>query len=187
MKVSEKFTDVNLFEKIDNIHTLPFISLFPVDKLNLLYLNTHGDRTLNKTGRNLTVEEIAQILVSLYAEKWEKIYNNILVDFPILESYIETITETTNENGNTSNETTETNVDKVSAYNDNDFVNDEQSTNTNSMTSTNENTIAKTTEKSVKENVINNLENALNYLQNHEIYSIIFADVNGAITLNIFD
>lgn len=187
MKVSEKFTDVNLFEKIDNIHPLPFISLFPVDKLNLLYLNTHGDRTLNKTGRNLTVEEIAQILVGLYAEKWEKIYNKILVDFPILESYIETVTETTNENGNTSNETTETNVDKVSAYNDNDFVNDEQSTNTNSMTSTNENTIAKTTEKSVKENVVNNLENALNYLQNHEIYCIIFADVNNTVTLNIFE
>lgn len=187
MKVSEKFADVNLFDEINKRGNFSFITLFPVDKLNLLYMNTHGDRTLNKTGRNCTVKEIASIIVGLYSDKWNKIYDEILVDFPILENYIETITEKTNEKGNTTNDTTETNVDKVSAYNDNDFVNDEQSTNTNSMKSTNENDIVKTTEKSIKENPVKNIEIALKYLQNSNIYAIIFSDVNNTVTLNIFE
>ena len=107
--------------------------------------------------------------------------------FPILENYVETVTEKTNETGNSTNNTTETSVEKVSAYNDNDFVNDEQSTNTNEMKMNNENVIEKTYEKRITENVTKNLENALNYLQNNVIYYIIYSDVNGVITLNIFD
>lgn len=187
MKVSEKFTTENLFDEINKIRQFPFISLFSADKMNLFYINTYGDRTLSKMGRNLTVPEIANILVNLYGEKWDKIYESILVDFPILENYVETVTEKTNETGNSTNNTTETNVEKVSAYNDNDFVNDEQSTNTNEMKMNNENVIEKTYEKRITENATKNLENALNYLQNNVIYYIIFSDVNGAITLNIFD
>lgn len=187
MKVSEKFTTENLFDEINKIHPFPFISLFNADKMNLFYINTYGDRTLSKIGRNLTVPEIANILVNLYGEKWDKIYESILVDFPILENYVETVTEKTNETGNSTNNTTETNVEKVSAYNDNDFVNDEQSTNTNEMKMNNENVIEKTYEKRITENATKNLENALNYLQNNVIYYIIFSDVNGTITLNIFD
>lgn len=187
MKVSEKFTTENLFDEMNKLHPFPFISLFSADKMNVFYNNTYGDRTLSKMGRNLTVPEIASILVNLYGEKWDKIYESILVDFPILENYVEVITETTNEVGNSTNNTTETNVEKVSAYNDEDFVNDEQSTNTNEMKMNNENKVEKTYEKKVTENATKNLENALNYLQNNVIYYIIFSDVNGAITLNIFD
>lgn len=187
MKVSEKFTTENLFEEIHALHPFPFVGVFPVDKMNLFYINTYGDRTLSKMGRNLTVPEIAETLVGLFAEKWDKIYESILVDFPILENYVEVITETTNETGNSTNNTTETNLEKVSAYNDEDFVNDEQSTNTNEMKMNNENKIEKTHEKKVTENATKNLENAIKYLQNNVIYYIIYSDVNGAITLNIFD
>ena len=55
------------------------------------------------------------------------------------------------------------------------------------MKMNNENVIEKTYEKRITENATKNLENALNYLQNNVIYYIIFSDVNGAITLNIFD
>lgn len=187
MKVSEKFTSENLFAEIHRLHPFLFVGVFPVDKMNLFYVNKYGDRTLSKTGRNLTVSEIAEILVGMYSEKWDTIYNKILVDFPTLENYIETITETTNETGNSTNNTTETNLEKVSAYNDEDFVNDEQSTNTNEMKMNNENKIEKTVEKKVTENATKNLENALKYLQNNVIYDIIFSDVNGIITLNIFE
>ena len=187
MKVTEKFTTENLFDEINKLHPFPFVGVFPVDTLNLLYLNLHGDRTLSKMGRNLTVKQIAEILVDMHSIKWDKIYNSVLVDFPILENYVEVITEKTNETGNSTNNTTETNVEKVSAYNDNDFVNDEQSTNTNEMKMNNENMIEKTHEKRITENATKNIENALNYLQNSVIYNIIFSDVNGAITLNIFD
>ena len=187
MKVSEKFTTGNLFEEMNKIHPFPFISLFNADKMNLFYINTYGDRTLSKMGRNLTIPEIANILVNLYGEKWDRIYESVLADFPILENYVETVTMKEKTTGNSTNNTTETNVEKVSAYNDNDFVNDEQSTNTNEMKMNNENVIEKTYEKRITENATKNLENAIKYLQNNVIYYIIYADINGAITLNIFD
>lgn len=187
MIVSEKFTTENLFNEMNKIKPFPFVDIFPVDKMNLFYINTYGDRTLSKMGRNLTVKQIAEILVDMHSEKWDKIYNSVLVDFPILENYVEVITETTNETGNSTNNTTETNLEKVSAYNDDDFVNDEQSTNTNEMKMNNENKVEKTHEKKITENATKNLENAIKYLQNNVIYYIIFSDVNGAITLNIFD
>lgn len=187
MKVLERLTSENLFEEIHKIHPFPFVGVFPVDKMNLYYLNAHGDRTLSKTGRNLTVSEMASIIVGLHSEKWDKIYNSVLVDFPILENHVETLTETTNENGETTNNTSETSLEKVSAYNDNDFVNDEQTTNTNTMSGTNKNNITKTVEKRVTDNATKNLENAIKYLQNNVIYYIIFSDINNVITLNIFD
>lgn len=187
MRVAERFTSENLFEEIHKIHPFFFDKVFPIDKLNLLYLNMHGDRTLSKTGRNLTVSELASVIVGLHGEKWDKIYVNMIADFPILENHVETVTETTNENGETTNNTTETSLEKVSAYNDEDFVNDEQTTNTNNMTGTNKNNITKTVEKRVTDNATKNLENAIKYLQNNVIYYIIFSDINNVITLNIFD
>lgn len=187
MKVSERFTSENLFEEIHKIHPFPFVGVFPVDKMNLFYLNTHGERTLSKSGRNLTVSEMASVIVGLHSEKWDKIYTNMVSEYPIIENHVETLTETTKEKGTNTNNTTETNVEKVSAYNDNDFVNDEQTTNNNTMTGSNENEVTKTVEKRVTENAIKNLENAIKYLQNNVIYNIIFSDVNGVITLNIFD
>lgn len=187
MKVSEKFTTENIFDEMNKIHPFPFVDLFPVDKMNLFYINTFGDRTLSKMGRNLTVPQIAEILVDMFSEKWDKIYTSILVDFPILENYVETVTEKVNETGNSSNNATETTTEKVSAYNDENFVNDEENTSTNTMNGTNENKVEKTVEKRVTENATKNLENAINYLQNNVIYYIIFSDVNRTITLNIFD
>ena len=187
MKTIEKFETANLFDEINKIHPFPFANVFPVDKMNLFYLNTYGERTLSKTGRNLEVKEIAEILVGLYSDKWDKAYQMISTEFSFTENYIEVITETTNENGNSSNNVTETTTGKVSAYNDDNFVNGEQNTNTNETHGTNENTVEKTRERKVTDNVTKNLENAINYLQSHLIYTIIFADVNNTITLNIYE
>lgn len=187
MKVSERFTSENLFEELHNLHPFPFVEHFPVDKVNLFYLNTYGDRTLSKMGRNLTVSEIASVIVGLHSEKWDKIYSSMMLEYPVLENHVETFTETIKENGKTTNDTSETSLEKVSAYNDNDFVNDEQTTNTNSMSGTNENEVVKTTEKKVTENATKNIENAIKYLQNNVIYNIIFSDINNVLTLNIFE
>lgn len=187
MKTLEKFTTENLFEEIHKIAPFPFVGVFPVDKMNLYYINTYGERTLSKTGRNLTVKEIAEILVGLYSAKWNRAYQTISTEFSFTENFIEVITETTNENGNSSNNSTETNVEKVSAYNDEDFVNGEQNTNTNESHGTNENTVETSRERKVTENITKNLENAIIFLQSNLIYNIIFADVNKVITLNIYE
>lgn len=187
MKVVDKFTDENLFEEIVKLHPFMMYNFLSAETLNALYLNKHGERTLSKTGVNMSVPDIAKVIVSMYGDKWDLICSDTMRDFPVLENYVETVTEKTNENGNSTNDTTETNTGKVSAYNDDDFVNDEQNTNTNTMKSTNENIIAKTVEKKVVENATKNLENAINYLQNNVIYIIMYKDINDVITLNIFD
>lgn len=187
MRVAEKFTDVNLFSEIAKRHTFLWYNCLSYEHMNVLYLNKHGDRTLSKTGRNLTVSDLGIILSDMFSEKWNGIYQTCLEKFPVLANYVEKVTETTTENGNSTNDTTETTVEKVSAYNDDDFVNDEQSSNTNNMKMTNENTIEKTVEKTVTENEIKMRENAIKYLQNYLIYDIIFSDINSVITLNIFE
>lgn len=187
MKTREKFATQNLFDEINKIYPFPFIKTFPVDKLNLLYISTHGERTLSQAGITLTVPELATIIVGCYSDKWDRIHKVLATDISFVESHIETVIETTNENGSSSNNMTETSVGKVSAYNDDDFVNDEQDTNTNETHGTNENTIEHTRERKVRENVTKNLENAINYLQLVLIYNIIFADVNRVITLSIYE
>lgn len=187
MKVREKFTSENLFDEINKIYPFPFVKSFPVDKLNRLYIITHGERTLSQAGITLTVPEIAAIIVGCYSDKWDRVHKVLASDISFVESHIEVVTETTNENGNTSNNATETTVDKVSAYNDENFANGEQSTNTNESHGTNANTVEKTRERKVTENVTKNLENAINYLQRALIYNIIFADVNRVITLSIYE
>lgn len=188
MKVNEKFsTEVNLFLEIDKIHPLPFRDIFTPEQVNIYYLNIHGDRTLAKMGMNLEVAELAEVLSPLYSAKWDNIYQNILSDFPILESYIETIQENVTEDGETSNDTSVTNTDKVSAYNDENFVNNGESTNVNTATGTNRNTVVKDITKTITENPVENIKSALDLIYSTSMYSLMFEDINNSITLKIFD
>lgn len=186
MKVKDKFSETNLFEEINKVSPFPFVDVFPVDRLQQFYLLCHGEKPLNNTGRKASVEELAKIISGLYSENWKRIYDSIIPDFPILESYVETVTEETEENGKNEMQGKTENKNTVSAYNDDDFVNNDATETENESKEEKESKTHLIRETRRTENATENLKNALNYLQNNVIYFIIFNDVNNVITKSIY-
>lgn len=188
--VEDKFTETGLFQSMEQQGlTLPF-SMSPT-LLDSLYIGLHGIRKLSRIGRTTEVDDCAQLVYNLFIRKWTSQYNLIIKNYNIEQGNITTITETieTDITADTTNDVT----NKVSAFND--FVDDENDTtdeefanndtsNTtiNSVTDNNRN---RTYEK-VEDKVADRSE-LLDMLQLNFICDIIFTDVNGILTLSIFN
>ena len=181
MKVKEHLT--NLFETMDNIKPNQDIFNF-VDSslLDKYYINMYGNRTLSNMAKNLTVDELADILNNMFSSKWNNIILNYLDSENLLTNYKETITELTTNNMITDNTRTDTN--KVSAYNDEDFVNSDENIAVENIVTDNEGNkeIIRT---KIKE--VGFYDKVNKYLTDFNIYNIMTIDINSVVTLNILN
>lgn len=181
MKVKECLN--NLFVTIDNLKPNQDIFNFVNSELlDKYYTNMYGNREVTEIVENLEIIELAEILSNQFMNKWNNIILNYLDSENILENYKEVTTEINNDN--LINENTRTNTSKVSAYNDDDFINkDEDKTveNINIDNIRNKN-IIKTRVKGVE--FYNKVKK---YLNDFNIYDIMIIDINSIITLNIFN
>lgn len=181
MKVNEYLT--NIFETMDNIKPNQDIFNF-VDSslLDKYYINMFGNRTLSNIGSNLTVKELADVLNNMFSSKWNNIILNYLDSENLLTNYKETITELSTNNITTDNTRTDTN--KVSAYNDVDFVNsDENMAAENTVTDNKGN--KETIRTKIKE--VDFYDKVIKYLTDFNIYNIMVIDINSVVTLNILN
>lgn len=188
MNVREKFSTSGLFTAISNIKKLKYMELITPKTMDILYISTNGSRKLSYLGENNTVDEIANIMVEMFSNKWDKLYDIAVAELPVDYNYSEIQTEKVDDSGSNNNEFSSTDTDMVNAYNDDDFVNDNQ---TNTKT-TNAGTTSNTKQREYKKEVMqgsktDNLENIKNYLQNNYFNDIIIKDINEFLTLSIFD
>ena len=177
--VYDKFSENGLFAALNNVATLPF-NIMP-STCDILYNNMYGSRLLSRFGRDNDVSTIATVLQEMFYEKWANAWNSY-------QSYADMILgdkETTQEKIVDDNENTGTNTDTntVSAYNDENFVNDDKK----STEIHNEIDNKRTRDKTVRKTNINTVEKVSELLQKDFLYDTIFVDVNTVLTLNIFD
>ena len=181
MKVKECLT--NLFETMDNLQPGQDIFNFIDSKLlDKYYINMYGNREVAEIVENLEISELATILNNKFMHKWNNIILNYLDSENLLTNYKETIEELSTSNITTDNTRTDTN--KVSAYNDEDFVNNDENTTVENIVTGNEGNkeIIRTKIKEV------DFYNKVNrFLTNFDIYNIMISDVNSVLTINILN
>ena len=71
MYVYEKFAEQGLFTTMQNIGLLPVeFDDLSGEQMDLLYNNLHGVRQLARIGRDLSVDDLADLIGSMYYKKW---------------------------------------------------------------------------------------------------------------------
>ena len=181
MIVREKLT--NIFTTLETQH--PFQDVFNFvspELLDIYYVNMYGNRNLTGLAENVAIEDLARLINDQFMSKWNNIILNYLDSENILNNYKVVISEvnadTTN---NTSNHTTTT---KVSAFNDNDFINKDEDIIIDVTDSSNNR------KKDVVKSVIKDTDfysKVINYLTGFNIYNIMMQDINSIATLNILN
>lgn len=188
MNVREKFSSNGLFKAIEQIQPLKYMSLITSSNMDILYLANNGCRKLSYLGENNTVEEIANILIEMFANKWNKLYDIAVSDLPVDYNYSETMEEKVDDDGTNVIDYVSTDTGLVNAYNDEDFVNDTKQ----DLKTTNSGKNLNKRNRQYKKEVLqgsktDNLDKIKNYLQNNYFNDIIIRDINEFLTLSIFD
>lgn len=180
MQVKEKC--VGLFTVMkDNSPSLPIFDFIDDETLNQLYIMKYGNRELTSNVVDVDVTLLAMVLIRTYGFKWNNMILNLTNSIKELADYNELITETITDEG--SLHLTRENINKVSAYNVDDFVNN--SSDDNSETNTTNNLKKRQYEiKKLKD--IKVYEKVHTYLNKTNICDIIFMDVNQLLTSKIF-
>lgn len=181
MKVKDNLT--NLFNIIDNNNAESDVFKF-VDSelLDKFYINMYGERTVTDIVLNLDIQDLADIIANQYLNKWNQIILQYLDSENILDDYSETVKEINEDIMSNKNVRTDTN--RVSAYNDDDFVNKDEVISSDDSDVTNDRnknivrTKLKDTDFYIKVN---------KYLNDFNMYSIMIVDLNEITTLSILN
>lgn len=185
MKIAEKFTDETMFTIINN--SLDWSIKIPAKNLYLLYITKYGCRELLSIFDNTDINLIMSSISDMYKDKWNNLHTKLLEELvPVGGAETENFTETITENNTTTTSDNENTITKVSAYNVDDFANDESNTSIkdgNTMqdnSRTHEYTKTKSNNSSVKL-----VENYFNLLSKNNICDIIFTDINNVISTRV--
>lgn len=187
MLVKEKLNDSSLFNIISS--KVNWTEPVSGETLYFIYINKFGDRTLIKSLENVDVNLIGNGVSSIFGDKWNILVNKLTKDIlpdngneqiTYQESTTENLTETTSDN--------ETSTSKVSAYNVDDFANDESNSNVKDGNKINDNTKKRdyTKTRSVS-NSINITSSYIEMLLRYNICDIIFSDINDFISTKVID
>ena len=184
-----------VFEEINKIVKLPFPVDISPDKIDYMYLVKHGNRKLSLFSKTADIKNLCETISIMYSDKWNSLYKIFLQDIPYQYDYRRTTTETVKDNGTNGQEITDNSTDtvvkEVSAYNEPDFVGADKEERTLSNNSNhkqnNENVRERElTTEGTNSNIIGNYEKYIQYIEKNFIFDIIFNDVNSVLTLNVF-
>lgn len=181
MKVKDNLT--NLFNIIDTNNAESDVFKFiDSELLDKFYINMYGERTVTDIVLNLDIQDLADIIANQYLNKWNQIILQYLDSENILDDYSETVKEINEDIMTNKNVRTDTN--RVSAYNDEDFVNKDEVISSDDSDVTNDRnknivrTKLKDTDFYIKVN---------KYLNDFNMYSIMIVDLNEITTLSILN
>lgn len=181
MKVKDNLT--NLFNIIDiNNAESDVFKFIDSELLDKFYINMYGERTVTDIVLNLDIQDLADIIANQYLNKWNQIILQYLDSENILDDYSETVKEINEDIMTNKNVRTDTN--RVSAYNDEDFVNKDEVISSDDSDVTNDRnkniirTKLKDTDFYIKVN---------KYLNDFNMYSIMIVDLNEITTLSILN
>lgn len=180
MTVKEKLN--GLFAEISAIKDLAIFDSFTPNILDKYYIGMFGCRTLSSIAETNSVHDLAEIIVEFYGTKWNSILAQYTSSVTELKEYSETISETMNDNGG--NTFKRENTNKVSAFNDDNFVDDKNEIE-NQTTETENKRVREQTLKKVRDT--KEYTNLILYLRNNYLCDTIFKDINEITTLSIFE
>lgn len=194
MKVKDlMLDDKGIFYYMNEVQNLPFLNFTKIQTLDLGFVGLHGNRNISPMVKNIMngeitddkMDSLARIVISLNSEKWVNFYNVLVEELPF-ETHNLITTETVTDSGNTDSETlTESlnsDIDKVSAYNVDDFVEDSASERNLSDVSSNTLSDSRTRERTIQvkghtQSLINERLKMLEYLNTNLIYDIVYLDI----------
>ena len=179
MQVKEKCS--YLFTEMEKIHPSPIFDFIDSYTLNNLYIMKYGNRELTSNVVDMNALELARTLILTYGFKWDNMVLNLTNSIKELAEYNELITETITDEG--SLHLSRENINKVTAYNVDDFVNNSSDDNSETNTSNN---LKKRQYEIKKLKDIKVYERVHTYLNKTNICDIIFMDVNQLLTIKVF-
>lgn len=192
MKIKDKFNEVGLFTEMSKVGNLKFISEYLTAKqIDTLYNVKFGERLLACEFETMTCSEVAEIVYNSFANTWNKEFDLLATEIPLLKTFENTTTKEVNGTTDRKANITEQYEENSQVAGDNieDYVNnDSNNSNRNNDTlekMTNINKVS-TTESGFKGDSYKLLRSAIDYLKVNLLYDIIMVDINDLITLNIF-
>lgn len=157
-------------------------------ELDVAYEYLNGNRTVNSAtssqyitdGEEYTLRERANVALVMFGRKWNQLYENFIADYPVTQSYDESIKELIDDsNIRNFNRTKDS---KVSAYDSEELVDDETD-----IVSEDSNINNSHTRDYVRTGTnVRNIEQNIQRLQKDVLYDIVFADVNSLLLLKVF-
>lgn len=188
MTVKELFQNENLFEKMNEVQPLAWAESFTTEHMQNLFNNLYGEYEIADSFTKISVDEMAKELAGFFVPRWNSVYRFMFSDDLLKLGFSETITETTNDNGKTTENNSDEKINKVSAYNVETFSNDTSENNTETRNGTSENVKTRTYErKGYSDNFADYRLKYLDKLQNDFIYDIIYKEVKTLITKPLYN
>lgn len=185
-------------ELVDNSHGIfyyinelkPFEwneAVSPVE-LDIAYEYLNGNRTVNSAtssqfttdGGEFTLKERANVALVMFGRKWNQLYENFIADYPVTQSYDETIKELIDDTNVRSFDRKKDT--KVSAYDSEELVDDETdiATENSNIKNTHTRDYVRTGTN------VRNIDQNIQRLQKEVLYDIVFQDVNSLLLLKVF-
>ena len=203
LKVKDlKVDDKGIFHYINEIKPLPFTEIIPVRSLDLGFQMLHGEKVLSQFVKSRfkddikenTLIDLAEIIVSMFGSKWEKMISLYEQELN-LDTYKITTTEQVDETGSNTNtrddERSSERENLVSAFDTETLSNEgkEVNTDSSSVTDTGNRTNLKNITKEVTGNINNrlyDLTKVMDILNSNLINDIIYIDVVQLVGLSIY-
>lgn len=185
MYISDKFSSENLFEKMNEIKPLPWTDF---TFINMLWLKHYGGRKILPSWEKSSITDIANLLTIMYATRWEILFSNVSKDILINGNKSNTTTKTITDNNSVSRETTNNTVHKVSAFDSEEFADDNSDTENSTSHETANNDKKEVVESNGKSGNFTNDFIAFNsYLTKIRFFDIIMTDINDVLTVKIME
>lgn len=185
MNIIDKFSSENLFEKMNEIKPLPWNDFTYV---NMLWLKNYGSRKVLASWEKSPISDIANLLTVMYATRWEILFSNVSKDILANGNKSDTTTKTITDNNNVSRETTNNSVHKVSAFDSDEFSDDNSDTENFTSQETANNDKKEVVESNGKNGNFTNDFIAFNsFLTDTKFFDMIIADINVVLTVKVME
>ena len=185
MNIADKFSSENLFEKMNEIKQLPWTDF---TYINMLWLKNYGSRKILPSWEKPPITDIANLLTIMYAIRWEILFSNVSKDILVNGNKSNTTTKTISDNNSVSRETTNNAVHKVSAFDSEEFADDNSDTENFTSQETANNDKKEIVESNGKNGNFTNDFIAFNsYLTKTKFFDMIMTDINDVLTVKIME
>ena len=172
---------VNIFDIIKGIYSFPFLEpAGETTTINQMLLSNYGQRRLFSGFKDITPEDAAKHIITIYSDKWDKAIiaaaniNNLAANSS--RKIKGTVTEVGT--GNTKSDT----ENKVAAFNSDDLVTDGGAHNTSDNTTTRDTDRESTDETFNLKSLLENLP----LVERTNIINIVLKDVSNYLTVSIY-
>lgn len=170
----------SLWGAIEKIESFPFFIENPPLKMDELQVIKYGDRTMFNKIIKVNIDDLARSIISIYGDYWKNLIKVDISEFNTYSNGTRKLVENIEDEENRTNNRND--VNKISAFNTDDLINDTGLTSDN-----NDNLKGKKTRTLLDENLsLNSAYQNLSLIQKSNIINVVLKDVSNHLTLDIY-